>query len=133
MSSRAADHWTGLDRAIAVEAVWRISQDPARVMGALTELVDDEEARGLVLPVIAEIGPPMAHVLPRLRELLAAPSASMRLIEAVAAIDAELATGFIPLVRDRGVFQRQTRQRPSACSSGWARRRPASSTCCRRT
>lgn len=97
----AADHWSGLARAIAVEAIWRISREPARVIGALSELVDDEEARGFVLPVIAEIGPPMAHVLPRLQGLLAASSPSMRLIEAVAAIDAEMATGFLPLVRDR--------------------------------
>ena len=97
----AADHWTALARAIAVEAVWRISQDPARVMGALTDLIDDEETRGFVLPVIAEIGPPMAHVLPRLRVILAAPHPSALLIEAVAAIDADLAIGFIPLVRDR--------------------------------
>ena len=97
----AADHWTGLSRAIAIEAVWRISADPARVMGALVELLDDAEARECVLPVIAEIGLPMADVLPRLQVLLAAPHPSMSAIEAAVAIDPERATGLISIVRDR--------------------------------
>jgi hypothetical protein len=56
-------------RLAATEALWKISHDPARVVGPLTSIVEDGWIDPPLADLIIEVGEPMVGVIPVLRGL----------------------------------------------------------------